>query len=260
MIIIFFKIAMALVLGILSVEFINIEAVVIFGIIITVLNKPVRKFVPFVGKGWWLIFISFAIGSIVSFNAQSYETNDLFEVDDKFISLSGYVYEIPKEKDGKNTYVIKSESGEYGGTVYKSDELVQMSSETQLKYGQAVKVRGFLKRFKERNNRSDFDYCLYYKSRGIKYSISDFEVNPGEMKEIKSIAHTVNKIKLKIGFFIDEHFTGDRAAILKAIVIGQKNNFSDEFSDVLNKTNTIRLFFPAYFHIYLIMLVVNCLL
>jgi competence protein ComEC len=72
-----------------------------------------------------------------------------------------------------------------------------------------------------------------------------------------SIYAISNRIKNKISKFISKHYTGDEAAVLNAILIGNKNLISNEFYDILIRTGTSRCLYPTYLHVMLIMSLVG---
>ena len=65
-----------------------------------------------------IVITTIFIGIIISQYAQSYEMNGLFPVDDKFIEISGYVSELPIEKDGRYTYIITCDGAKYKDKTY----------------------------------------------------------------------------------------------------------------------------------------------
>lgn len=51
-----------------------------------------------------------------------------------------------------------------------------------------------------------------------------------------------NSFKNSISKLIDKHYKGDYNAIMKAVLIGDKKEFSDDFDKILTKTGTKRIF------------------
>lgn len=193
------------------------------------------------------------IGIAISQYAQSYEMNGLFPVDDKFVEISGYVSEIPSEKDGRYTYIITCDGAKYKDKIYNAKENVLLNTDKKLFFGQNVGVRGFLTRFDGKMNYNSFDYEKYYKSRRVFYSISDYEIaTDNTFRQLYSPKDLGNNYKSSIHKLIDEYISGDEAGILKAVMTGYKMDFSDDFYTILQKTGTIRFLYPGYLHILLI--------
>ena len=134
-----------------------------------------------------------------------------------------------------------------------------MNTDKKLKYAQNVSVRGFVERIDERMNYSDFDYASYLKSNKIFYKISDYAIaTDNSTRVLYSPRHISNLYKNKISD-LTNGLGGDEGAILKAILTGIKTDFSEEYEDVLIPTNTMRMLYPAYLHIMLILLLTGIL-
>ena len=61
----------------------------------------------------------------------------------------------------------------------------------------------------------------------------------------------------KVDGVIYRHYTGDGAALLSAILTGNKHNFSEEYDDVLHYTSYKRILHPAHLHIWIIWAVIG---
>ena len=206
------------------------------------------------------LFIVAFLGIVISQHAQSYETNGLFPIDDKFVEISGYVSSLPEERDDGYSYIITCNGVLYKGVKYKVHENVMLYTDTKLEYAQNVGIRGFLKRFDRKMNYSDFDYRLYCKSKDVFYFITDNEIaSDSSFKKLYTPKHFANILKKKTQEFIDTYTTNDTAALLKAVITGDKKHFSDEFDSVLKRTGTFRFLYTGYFHILFILTLVEVL-
>lgn len=193
------------------------------------------------------------MGIVISQYAQSYEMNGLYPVDDKFAEISGYVSELPSEKDGRYTYIITCDGAKYKDTIYNAQENVMLNTDTKLEFGQNVGVRGFLTRFSGKMNYNSFDYERYYKSRNVFYSITDYEIaTDNTYRQLFLPKDLANYYKGSIHKLIDKYISGDEAGILKAVLTGYKKDFTDDFYAIQQKTGTIRFLYPGYLHILLI--------
>ena len=207
----------------------------------------------------FLALVFFA-GVIISQHAQSYEFNDLYPVDDKFVTLTGYVYDIPQEKDGRYTYFIKTDCAIYKDKVIKTNETVRLNTDKKLLFSQNVKIEGFLQRLNPKMNYSDFDYAMYYKGKGVFYTVSDYNVTGYESfrKSIDPVFLS-RKVKSYLRNVIDVIATGDDAAIMKAVVTGYKKDFSEDYKELLQKTGTMRMLYMAFLHVLIITMLVSLL-
>ncbi len=206
-----------------------------------------------------ILFLTVALGAILTFYSQSYEANGLYLVDDKFAEITGYVYDIPQKQDDRYTYIIKTDGAKYKDKTYITNEFIRLNTDKKLKYAQNVSVRGFVERIDERMNYSDFDYASYLKSNEIFYKISDYDIaTDNSTRNLLSPRHISNLYKNRISDLTTE-LGGDEGAILKAILTGIKTDFSEEYEDVLRRTNTIRMLYPAYLHVMLILFLTSIL-
>lgn len=208
-----------------------------------------------------ILALVFLIGVIISQHAQSYEFNDLYPVDDKFVTITGYVYDIPHESDNERfIYFIKTDSVTYKDKVIKTNETVRLSTDKRLSFSQNVRIKGFLKRINTKMNYSDFDYAMYYKGKNVFYTISDYEVT-GYDSQRNSIdpVFLSRKAKVYLGNVIDVIATGDDAAIMKAVITGNKKTFSKDYKELLQKTGTMRMLYVAFLHVLIITTLVSLL-
>ncbi len=192
------------------------------------------------------------LGAFLGFYSSSYESCGLYPLEDKFIEISGYVYDIPVKNNDRYTYIIKTDGAKYKDEIYYANEYVKLNTDKKLSYAQNVGIRGFLTRINTKMNYSDFDYVSYFKSNGIFYKISDFEIaEDNTFRKSFSPKYISDIYKTRVSNFV-LRLGGDEGALLKAVLTGQRTDFSDEYKDILIKTNTIKMLYPAYLHILLI--------
>ncbi len=255
-----FKLLIAFLSGIILLNFLSFYDICLLMICVIIAYSTV-SFISKRNKGYYnILFLTVILGAALSAYAGSYEANALYPLDDKFVEISGYVYDIPEKKDDRYTYLIKTDGAKYKDKFYDAGELVRLNTDQKLDYAQNVGVRGFLERIDERMNYSDFDYASYLKSTGVFYKISDYEVaTDNSIRTLFSLRHFSNIYKNKVNEFVSG-FRGDEGALLKAILTGQRNDFSEEYEDILRKTNTMRMLYPAYLHMMIIIAFTNIIL
>ena len=254
-----FKLLIAFISGILLLNIFSCWDIVLFVTSLIVAYSIVS--IIFKRSKWHynLIFLCMLTGTLLSAYMGSYESCGLYPLDDKFIEISGYVYDIPIKNDDRYTYIIKTDGAKYKDKIYYTNEYVKLNTDQKLNYAQNVSVRGFLTRISDKMNYSDFDYVSYFKSNGIFYKISDYQIGTdNSLRNPVSIRHLSNIYKNKISD-LTRQLGGDEGAILSAILTGQRNDFSAEYEDLLRRTNTLRMLYPSYLHILIIVAVINLL-
>lgn len=185
------------------------------------------------------------------------ENCGLYPLDDKFIEISGYVCDIPSVRDGRYTYVIKTDNAKYKDEIYPATEYVKLSTEDKFDYAQNIGVRGFLTKIGEKMNYSDFDSAAYNKSNKIFYKISDYKTaTDNSFRKLYTPRHFANLLKIKITKSVIG-LGGDEGAVLNAVLTGSRSYFSPEYEELLRNTGTLRLLYPSYLHIFMLVTVVN---
>lgn len=202
--------------------------------------------------------IVFALGGVRYYQANS---NRLYyELPDKYVTLGGTVNSIPQKTDsGKYKYLLTADSAEYMGKTYKIRQEILLYSKEPAEYGDIMSVKGFLSELPEKMNQSDFDTAMYYKSKGVYNRIdADEAVKTGEMHSASPV-FLFGKLKSEIYKIIDANYTRDAGALLKAIIIGCKSDFSDDYYRLLLKTGMLRFLYAPFIHIYMIFFVIGLL-
>ncbi len=198
-----------------------------------------------------ILFLS--LGFIGTNIASNPKYNDLFPLTDKYITIEGYVCDLPEKNGDLYSYSVKTTGAEYMDKEYPADEVIRVSSYVSLNYGANIRVKGFIEEFSDKKNSSDFNVKRYYQSRGIFYKMYARELTlTGLHTKDYSLSYWINLYKSKLSDAIDTEFSGNDAAILKAIATGNKRQFSPEFKSLLINTGTMKFFYPSFLHIYII--------
>lgn len=175
-------------------------------------------------------------------------------LEEKYVTLEGGITELPEAKeDGLYSYILTTVKTEYNGQEYPAGDQIRISSREKFKFAEHVQVSGFLERFKSPGNSGEFDTARYYKSHGIYYKMYAREARVLEGKlGFYSLHYAVNCFRSKLGEKISQYFTGDEAALLKAVLTGNKHEFSPDFEKLLYRSNTMRYLYSPYIHMLMI--------
>lgn len=208
-----------------------------------------------------LVMMFFVLLGILGYGiATDYAQNELYPVENKYVSLKGYVSDLPDCYGDLYTYKLKLTEAEYMGNIYTTSQTVRISSYEKLEFGDTVSVKGFLKRFSDKNNSTDFNTRRYYQSRGIFYKLYARELADADISVNKlSFNYMATAIRNEICNIIDGEFSGDDSAVLKAVSTGNKRLFSTEYKSLLMKTGIIKYFYSAFFHTHFIMFLISLL-
>lgn len=173
---------------------------------------------------------------------------------DRYIELRGVICEVPDEHGDYYSYVLELENLVYLDNSAAQSGKVRVTSEIRLDTGNRVAVRGFLQRLDGPDNSTEFDYSTYYKSKNIHFCMHADEAELIAPRAfLASLPYLGEYIKSRITFAINRYFTGDSAAVMKAVLIGNKSEFSESFKKTLKKTSAIRFLYPSYLRIFLLL-------
>lgn len=201
--------------------------------------------------------LCFFIGGIRYYGAT--ENRLYYELPDKYVTLSGTVVSMPSETNGKYRYryTVKSDSFTYLGSKYITRQSVLVKTDQKFAYGDIIRASGFLSTIEVPDNSNEYDYSKYYKSRGVYNRINAREIEKtGEQFSLNPI-FLIGKFKYLVSCLLDEHFSGNRAAIYKAIAVGDKTGFSNEYTTLLVKTGISRVLYSSFLHITFIYFIVG---
>lgn len=200
-----------------------------------------------------LLVILFIIGAIYCKIYTNTELKACNQFIDRYVTITGRISEIPVHDNGKFKYVLNVNRVRHGNEEAKIKERILVTSDKTYAYGDTVEFTGFLQGFDEKLNENGFDVLRYYKSKGIFFKMYSEQGIKSEsvIKDYSPYAISVG-FKNSISQFIDKYNTGDKAAVLKAVLTGNKKELSDDLYAVLRRTGTSRCLYPAYLHVMLI--------
>ena len=250
--------AAAYALGVLVSSKVSLFYVLMYSVCMFIVGLIVNHFSKRKNSVLLIAIIVFAFGGVRYYQANS---NRLYNaLPDKYITLGGTVNSIPQKTDsGKYKYFLSAESAEYLGQTYKIRQEILLYLKEDVEYGDIISVKGFLDKLPEKMNQSDFDTAMYYKSKGRYNSLSADEMIKIGAKHSCSPVFLLGKLKSEIYKIIDANYTRDAGALLKAIIIGCKSDFSDDYYRLLLKTGMLRFLYAPFIHIYIIFFAIGLL-
>ncbi len=204
--------------------------------------------------------LCFLLGSVRYYGATQ---NQLFyELPDKYVTLFGTVVSLPTEGNGeyKYRYTVKADSITYLDNTYITDKKILVNTRQKLAYGDKIKATGFLGEIEGPDNTNEYDYARYYKSIGVYNRITARELEKTGVEKSFNPVFLAGRIRYNISELIDRFFQGNKAALYKAIIIGDRTGLEEDFRLLLIRTGMSRTLYSAYLHISLILLVAGVLM
>lgn len=250
-------------LGIASLRFINLWVLSLFAIILLIpiiimkfiLKRKVLRYV--------LFLLALILGSVNYADAVDIERTELYDFNDKYVMAYGNISELPtvyshQIDDGKENkyyeYIVDVKQITYKGEITKCHDRIRVGSDQPYEYGAKIAAKGFLMPIEKKMNSNSRDKRLYYKSKGIFYRMTAYEILPWDIEYTPvSIRHVRNLAANRISKFIDIHYTDRAQAFLKAVLFGDGTHFDEEYNELLKDSGAKRLLYTPFLHITLIL-------
>lgn len=175
------------------------------------------------------------------------------------VTLYGTVISSAKESayNDNYKYTFRIKSVEHSLGIDNINDNILLTTPEKLNCGDSIKVCGTIKELPKKMNENGFDTAKFYKSKNIFTRIFSDETEPIDKIRVISPYALSEKVNETIDKIIYKYYSDDDAAVLSAIFTGNNTHFSNEYSDVLNKTAFKRLFHPAYIHIGIIIFLIS---
>lgn len=208
-----------------------------------------------------LAALVFVIGASLCRYAEDTDRMDLSAYVDRYVTVTGRVSEIPVPSEGNNRYTITINELSYNGENIRTREKLLLTAPAEFKYGDTITFSGFVKVLPKKMNENSYNYARYYKSKGIFFKMyaSHAEKAGYEIHDYSPYA-LGRYLRCFVTGAIDRRYQGDYAAVLKAVLTGNKKEFSPELMTALDRTGLARFYYPSYLHVILFMTVITAVL
>ena len=207
------------------------------------------------------IFMLFAIFLVASFSytySVSQRIHKSVNYINRYVTVNGVIISSARQSDSDNyQYIlrVKSISNKLGEV--KSSENILLTTPEKLNCCDSVTVKGIIKDLPKQMNDIGFNSSLYYKSNNIFSRIYTKDISKTDKMYVLSPYAIGQKVNERIDGIIYEYYEADGAAILSAVLTGNKHKFSSEYDDILSRTAYKRILHPAHLHILLILALIK---
>lgn len=183
------------------------------------------------------------------------------EFPEKYVEVTGTVCSLPRisESKYKYRYELDLNSISYLGNSYETNAKILLHTKEELDYGDTVTAWGFLTDFSEASNEFEFNYRLYYKSRGILSRLTALELVKNDANMRISPDFLAGKAKYRIYKNMEASLSKNDFAFAAAVIFGDKSHFDKDYRSLLSKTGILRILYSPFSHIS-VMLVVSAFL
>ncbi len=208
--------------------------------------------------GFLIILTAFAISSFSYAFSMSSTVHKTLKHINRYVTLNGVIISTAEETDGDYyRYIFRVKSITNKNGTDKTNDTVILTTPQKLQCGASVGVKGIITQFPKQMNENGFDAGLYYKSNNIFSRIHSENIYHIDKIYTPSLYAVASKVSEKLDNFIYRHYTGDGAALLSAVLTGNKHNFSKDYSDILHTTSYTRVLHPVHLHIGIIWAVIG---
>lgn len=198
--------------------------------------------------------VAFVIGAYSSAYISKAENSELYNFNNCYITLTGRICELPAQSNISDSYIyiVKTDNIRFDNVDYNIRGKIRITTSDPHSYGEIICASGFLKPFDSRDSIGVFDYKVYYRSRDIAYKLfadAGSTATISTSTRVSGLSDLVKRIKLCISDTINSKTHGDTAALLNAILIGEKKHFSAQLKENILKTGASRFLNSAHTYI-----------
>jgi len=159
----------------------------------------------------------------------------------------------PAERGKYLQYPARIISVRYEGKHYNFSEKIflKIDAETVFKFGDKVSVQGQCSDIAGIRNPGDFDYKLYYKSKGIKKQITADRAVLLKEDCAGVLKAMLYYSKEKVRSIINEALPKEEAAVLTGIITGDKTEIDEDMKEAYMKTGLSHILsVPAFMSVF----------
>lgn len=203
--------------------------------------------------GILLLFVMFLVTSFsYSFSVSSVAHKSLDYIN-RYVTLTGVIISPAEETVSENyRYIFRVKSISNKNGTIKTSENIVLTTPKKLSCSDSIATKGILKALPHKMNEDGFDTELYYKSNNIFARIHSEDISHIDKIYTASLSALGGMVTERIDSVIYRFYEGDGAAMLSAVLAGNKHRFSDEYNEILSLTAFKRVLHPAHLHIWII--------
>jgi len=210
-----------------------------------------RKIIAFV-----LILVLISFVGIIEYDVFSQRQSKFEGFKGKIVTIEGILVDEVAVKEYYTQSVIKTARLTYQGKTYNYSEkmLLKYKGKDKFSYGDRIIFEGNIKSFESIRNPGDFNYSLYYKSKGINQQLVTQKGKIISKNQNNFILMQLYKTKIRIKSIIYSSLPKEEASLLYGIITGDKNNLDDETKENYSKAGLSHILSVSGLHIGFIVL------
>jgi len=248
-----FYICASFILSITLSAFISIEWSLVGLLVFLVmlwLNEKKKPHILY-GSVLMVFFVGLSRGTIFNNNLIRIESDYLRQYGIDRI-ISGTVSKMP-EKSGKGVNVLLGNITGHAGEKLNGYVLIKTNRYPAYEYGDGIRVTGTLT---EASNFSDFDYKEYLRQQKIFAIMQYPDIERLDNEDYVPIMRWLFRLQNNISERTIQSLPEPHAALLNGILLGVKNGFDDDFSDLLKRAGIMHLVVVSGTNITILLLII----
>ena len=189
------------------------------------------------------------------FSVQGYKENEI-------VRISGKIETITKKDKvlveiSKVALITQNQATKVTG--HRERIQVALNEDYELRIGQYISITGKLQHHSKPTNWGEFDSYSFYSNRGVICKIDDAKILQRSI-QYDHIKDRLWRLRLYIESTIEELYDTDDAAILKAMLLGIKNEIPKEVKEAFQKGGISHILAISGLHVsFLCMFIYKCL-
>ncbi|NOZ60040.1 MAG: DNA internalization-related competence protein ComEC/Rec2 [Calditrichaeota bacterium] len=252
-------------LGIIAAYLLEPPPVLIFGMLIffAVISLVSLKFSPPLA-GYFLLITLISAGAMrLSLSSHLFSKNHIKYFTDtrENLIVTGEVCGFPQKKNSGMRIEFEPDTVLFQGRSYATEGKILLRLRNfvlPLAYGDRLKFLGKIETPPGERNPGDFNYRKFLAAQGIYGLVnirSDWQVICLPQKRSFSILALAARVKAKIAEQIDKLYSGDVAALLKGLLIGERSEISYRIRDSFARSGVIHALAISGLHVGYILLI-----
>ncbi|HYE81199.1 MAG TPA: DNA internalization-related competence protein ComEC/Rec2 [Clostridia bacterium] len=208
------------------------------------------------------LILAFFIGGMLDYHLSSDAVSKLTPFDGKSVAYECLIIDEPADKGGYLQYTARILSASHGGKHFNFNEKVflRIESDTIYKFGNKITVEGQCSSITGNRNPGDFDYRLYYESKGIGKVIKAGSAALLKEDSAGLFSTMLYLSEEKVKATINEALPEAEAAILVGIITGDKADIDEDTRDAYMRTGLSHILSVSGLHVGFLMLLLTYVL
>ncbi len=259
------KTLLSFLLGIIAAQMLEPPPLFIFGMLIffVLISLVSLKFSPKLAGYLLLISLVLAGAMRLSLSSHLFSENHIkyFTDTKQNVIVIGRVCGFPQKKNSGIRVEFEPDTVIFQGQNYATDGKILLRFKNfalPLAYGDRLKILGKIESPPGERNPGDFNYRKFLAAQGI-YGLmtirSEWYVIPLPRKRNFSIPAIAAQVKAKIAGQIEKLYSGDVAALMKGLLIGERSEISYRIRDSFARSGVIHALAISGLHVGYILLI-----